>query len=211
MDFALLQTLLRQTLAIQLREHKGSSVPVASVCHAGTWAGAGHRSRAPGGPLSLPWGKAAPRCSQGTRHCLHTTLPQAHVGNGSLQLHTPGGHQRMAPCVFYGDFSNLEPHSSSVTGRTTQLLPCCWAGHHQGCPVPDLGTAKARWLKVSQSSPRLPSGLGHSLEGAACCGPGLGQRQEGASAPPTQELQVFSLELSMGLSCGEDVCTEELC
>lgn len=167
MDFALLQTLLRQTLAIQLREHKGSSVPVASVCHAGTWAGAGHRSRAPGGPLSLPWGKAAPRCSQGTRHCLHTTLPQAHVGNGSLQLHTPGGHQRMAPCVFYGDFSNLEPHSSSVTGRTTQLLPCVLGWAPPGLPGPRLGHCQS---PVAESVPELTQAALRpwSLPGGCC-------------------------------------------
>lgn len=77
------------------------------------------------------------------------------------------------------------------------LALCAEAGLCQGCPVPDLGTAKVQWLRVSQSSSRLLSGLGHSLEGTAHSGQGLEQRQEGTSTPPTWELQVFSLEFSV--------------
>lgn len=93
------------------------------------------------------------------------------------------------------------------------------AGLCQGCPVPDLGAAKAQQLMVSQSSSRLHSGLGHSLEGAARCGQGLEQRQEGTSAPHTWQLQVFSLEFSMEFPlkvfmwgrCEVLVCSKELC
>lgn len=131
------------------------------------------------------------------RHPGTHSLPQAHVENGSLQLHSPERHQRMVRCVFYGDQQLKASHISHRENHTALALRP-EAGHHQGCPVPDLGTAKAQWLKVSQSSSRLPSGLGHSLEGAACCGQGLEQRQEGTSAPPIHELQVFSLEFSMG-------------
>lgn len=57
------------------------------------------------------------------------------------------------------------------------------------------------------------------MEGAARCGQGLEQGQEGASAPHTRELQVFSLKFSMGFPpeifmwgrCEVLVCTEELC
>lgn len=70
MGFALFQTLLRETLAIQLRKHKGASFritlcpwPLCAILAPGLVQEAGLVP--PEGPLSLPWGKATPCCSQG--------------------------------------------------------------------------------------------------------------------------------------------------
>lgn len=56
-----------------LRNHP---VPVAAVCHPGTWAGAGGRSRAPRGTPISAVGQGNPMLQPGawgTRHCLHAT------------------------------------------------------------------------------------------------------------------------------------------
>lgn len=77
-------------------------MPMASVCHPGTWAGAGGRSFAPRGTPNSAIGQGNPMLQPGawgTRHCLHATLAPTpchrHVENGSLQLHTPEEHQRV--------------------------------------------------------------------------------------------------------------------
>lgn len=74
MGLAWSQTQLRETLAIQLSEHRSASSKTSSGITLCLWLlcailAPGLLQEAglvlPEGPQSLPWGKATPRCSQG--------------------------------------------------------------------------------------------------------------------------------------------------
>lgn len=157
------------------------------------------------------------------------------MGHQALPPHHPGAHSchghmwKGAPCSCIPQRNTRRWFDVCfmVTSATWSLGPhqrvnhpafvlCAEPGLCQGCPVPDLGTAKAQWLRVSQSSSRLPSGLGHSLEHAPHCGQGLEQRHISSSHPGAA---VFSLEFSMGFPqevfmwgrCKVLVCSKELC
>lgn len=111
MGFAWPHTLLRRILAIQLNEHKGASSrtalcpwPLCAILPPGPVHEAGLMLLE--GPLSLPWGKATPRCSQG------------HGGPGTAS--TPPWH----PLRATGTCGKGRPAAAFLTGTPGDGLMC---------------------------------------------------------------------------------------
>lgn len=184
-------------------------MPATPTCP-GTRASAGGRSRAEG-LQPLPWGKATPRCSwgsPGTRRCLHAfPVPAPHHGD----------MRRRAPCsctpwINAGGLFAVCFLVTSVTWTLAPHRPWCESPSslpaRQGkallvLPGPSLGDCQSQ-QGSGRSCPQGAEGvtglttvLGHSLEGAECCGQGLKQSQEEGWAPHTHEQQVFSLVFSV--------------
>lgn len=127
MGLAWSQTLLRETLAIHLSEHKGASSktssgitlclwPLCAVLAPGLVQEAGPAG-SPRDPNPCRGARQPHAAARGMGHqALPPRHPGAHVEKGSLQLNTSDEHRGMVCCVFYGDFSSPEPRTSSITG-----------------------------------------------------------------------------------------------